>query len=99
VRKAAGAGGDPPPLAQPALVAPGIHASSRPVLVELEGAAYTVRVHGSAAGPLYSVFDARGAELAAMLTAFELNERFPQLRIPEAWAADVDTTMDGRLRD
>jgi hypothetical protein len=35
-----------------------------------------------------------------MLTAFELNERFPQLRIPEAWAADVpDTTMDGRLRD
>ncbi len=99
VRRASGAGGDAPPLAQPAMVAPGLHASGHPVLVELEGAAYNVRVHGSPAGPLYSVFDARGAELAAMLTAVELNDRFPQLRIPEAWADVSETTLDGRLRD
>jgi hypothetical protein len=98
VRSASGSGGRPPALAQPALVAPGAAKADYPVLIDLERTSWTVRVHGSPSGPLYSVYDAGGAELARMLTVAEISAQFPWLGLPDAWADVPEPAMDSRFR-
>ena len=83
-RTGTGAGPAPPEVVPAAL------AQSLPLLVELEGRTYTVKVYGSPDGPRYTVYGSQGATLAERLTAQQLTDRFPQLHLPDAWA-DVPT--------
>jgi len=43
---------------------------------------YQVEIYGSPDGPLYTIFDVSGRPLAALLTAEQAAEEFPDLPIP-----------------
>ncbi len=65
-------------------------------LGQVEGNQYTVKFHASPDGPLYSVYDRDGRQLAELLTAAEVTHRFPSLPLPEAHA---DVTLDSMGND
>ena len=77
------------PAPQPEIVSAAL-GENLPLLGELEGGSYTVRVYGSLDGPRYTVYGSQGAALAELLTAQQVADRFPQLNLPGAWA-DVPT--------
>ncbi len=60
---------------------------------ELEGDQYTVKFYATPHGPLYSVYDRNGAELADLVTAADIAERFPDLQLTDAYADVPYRTM------
>lgn len=60
---------------------------------ELEGEHYTVKFYATPYGPLYSVYGQDGAELADLLTAADLADRFPDLPLTDAHADVPYKTM------
>lgn len=78
--------------------APAAHSAAArnglPSLGQLEGDRYEVKVFATPSGPLYSVYDRSGTELASLLTAQQVAERFPQLPLPDARAAEPLKLMD-----
>jgi hypothetical protein len=60
---------------------------------ELEGTRYTVELYATPFGPLYSVYDRDGRQLADLFTADQVTARFPDLPINEAHADVSHETM------
>ena len=56
------------------------------LLGQIESGEYTVKFYGTADGPLYSVYDASGTELAELLTPRQIADRFPSLPLTDAHA-------------
>ncbi len=56
------------------------------LLGQIESGEYTVKFYATAEGPLYSVYDASGAELAELLTPRQIADRFPTLPLTDAHA-------------
>lgn len=64
-------------------------------LGSIEESRYTVLIFAGQTGPRYSVYDREsGSELALLLTAREVAERFPDLPLP---SLDFSSTVDGPL--
>ncbi len=60
---------------------------------ELDGDGYTVQLYASPYGPLYSVFDDNGVQLADLATAEQITLRFPDLPLTDAYADVPYKTM------
>lgn len=56
------------------------------LLGEIESGQYTVKFYATAEGPLYSVYDSSGVELAELLTPRQIADRFPTLPLTDAHA-------------
>ena len=56
------------------------------LLGQIESGEFTVKFYGTAEGPLYSVYDASGTELADLLTPEQIADRFPGLPLTDAYA-------------
>lgn len=56
------------------------------LLGEIESGQYTVKFYATADGPLYSVYDTSGTELAELLTPQQIADRFPALPLTDAHA-------------
>jgi hypothetical protein len=67
---------------------------SLPSLGQLVSDRYRVTVHATPDGPLYSVYDRQGVELAALLTAAQIAEQFDDLPLPDARAGAPIQVMD-----
>ena len=65
-------------------------------LGQVEGNRYTVKFHATPNGPLYSVYDRDGRQLAELLTDVQVAQRFPDLPLPEAHA---DVALDSMGND
>jgi hypothetical protein len=63
-------------------------------LGRIEGKLYTVEVFATPSGPLFTVFDRHGNELAPLLTPAQVAERFPDLPLTDAHA-DVPIKIMG----
>jgi hypothetical protein len=63
-------------------------------LGQIEGNEYTVKFYATPTGPLCSVYDGDGKEVAALLTLSQAHERFPDLALPTA-TADVPLAIMG----
>jgi hypothetical protein len=61
---------------------------------QIEGLDYTVGFYATPAGPLFTVYDREGNELAPLLTATELSRQFPDLA-PMGTHADVPMSLIG----
>ncbi len=56
------------------------------LLGEIQDGEYTVKFYATADGPLYSVYDKTGAELAELLTPRQIADQFPTLPLTDAHA-------------
>ena len=63
-------------------------------LGQIEGNLYTVGFYATPAGPLFTVYDGEGNELAPLLTASQLAQQFPDLA-PVSTHADVPMSLIG----
>jgi hypothetical protein len=63
-------------------------------LGQIEGNTYTVGFYATPAGPLFTVYDREGNELAPLLTASQLAQQFPDLA-PMGTHADVPMSLIG----
>jgi hypothetical protein len=63
-------------------------------LGRIEGNLYTVGFYATPTGPLFTVYDRHGTELAALLTPAQLAEQFPNLALEETYA-DVPMRIMG----
>ena len=61
-------------------------AKSLPSLGRLESDRFTIKLFATHRGPRYSILDDKGAELAGLLTAEQVAERFPDLPLPDVYA-------------
>ncbi|MHC4768395.1 MAG: hypothetical protein ACYTEI_06760 [Planctomycetota bacterium] len=61
---------------------------------QIEGNQYTVGFYATPAGPLFTVYDREGNELAPLLTASQLAQQFPDLA-PMDTHADVPMSLIG----
>jgi hypothetical protein len=61
---------------------------------QIEGNLYTVGFFATPAGPLFTVYDREGNELAPLLTASQLAQQFPDLA-PMGTYADVPMSLIG----
>lgn len=57
-----------------------------PSLGQLESGRFTIKLFATHRGPRYSVLDDKGTELAGLLTAEQVAERFPDLPLPDVYA-------------
>jgi hypothetical protein len=63
-------------------------------LGDLEGPDYSVQIYATPNGPLYSVLDSKGREVATMLTPTQVAQQFPGVPLPGAHA-NVPLTVMG----
>ncbi len=64
------------------------------LLGEIESNDYRVKIYANANGPLYTVYDKDGVELAELLTPWQIANQFPSLPLTDA-QADVPLKMMG----
>ena len=64
------------------------------LLGEIESNEYRVEFYATANGPLYTVYDKNGVELAELLTPRQIADRFPSLPLTDA-QAEVPLKMMG----
>jgi len=86
------AGSAAPPTAPDPLSAESIEAMQP--LGRLEGNLYSVGFYATPTGPLFTVYDRHGNELAALLTPSQLAEQFPDLGVTDTHA-DVPMRIMG----
>jgi hypothetical protein len=82
-RSQAGSGAAPPTVPDP-LSAESIEAMQP--LGRIEGNLYTVGIYATPSGPLFTVYDRHGNELAGLLSRAQLAEQFPNLTLEETHA-------------
>jgi hypothetical protein len=91
-RSQAGSGGDATPTTPDPLSTESIE-TMQP-LGRIEGNLYSVGFYATPTGPLFTVFDRHGNELAALLTPAQLAEQFPDLALTDTHA-DVPMRIMG----
>ena len=64
------------------------------LLGEIESNDYRIKFYATANGPLYTVYDKNGVELAELLTPRQIADRFPSLPLTDA-QAEVPLKMMG----
>ena len=64
------------------------------LLGEIESNDYRIEFYATAKGPLYTVYDKDGVELAALLTPRQIADQFPSLSLTDA-QAEVPLKMMG----
>ncbi len=64
------------------------------LLGEIESNDYRIKFYATAKGPLYTVYDKNGVELAELLTPRQIADQFPSLPLTDA-QADVPLKMMG----
>ncbi len=64
------------------------------LLGEIESNDYRIKFYATARGPLYTVYDKNGVELAELLTPRQIADQFPSLPLTDA-QADVPLKMMG----
>ena len=64
------------------------------LLGEIESNEYRVKFYATAKGPLYTVYDKNGVELAELLTPRQIADQFPSLPLTDA-QAEVPLKMMG----
>jgi hypothetical protein len=87
------AGGDGSPRTAPEPLSAESIEAMQP-LGQIEGNLFTVGFFATPTGPLYTVYDRNGNELAALLTPSQLAEQFPDLPLPDTHA-DVPMKIMG----
>ncbi len=68
---------------------------SGPLIGQLEGDRYILRIYGSSSRPLFTIYSTDGSVLASQIDADEAAFRFPDLKLPDARALQ---TMDAGVQ-
>lgn len=55
-------------------------------LGQIEGDHFIIKFYATPSGPLYSIYDPTGAPIAEMLTAQDLDERYPEVGLTGTYA-------------